>query len=62
MSNDMPVDNDYSLNIVVDEVVEVIEYLQIKKSHFIGVSLGTIIITKISNIYPKLVDKVIMRQ
>ena len=60
MSNDMPVDNDYSLNIVVDEVVEVIEYLQIKKSHFIGVSLGTIIITKISNIYPKLVDKVIM--
>ena len=57
MSNDMPVDNHYSLDLVVDEVVEVIQHLNIKKSHFIGVSLGTIIITKISNLYPKIVDK-----
>lgn len=60
MSNDLPVNNDYSLNLVVDEVVEVIQYLNIKKSHFIGVSLGTIIITKISDLYPKIVDKVIL--
>ena len=60
MSNDLPVNNDYSLNVVVDEVVEVIQYLNIKKSHFIGVSLGTIIITKISDQYPKIVDKVIL--
>ena len=60
MSNDMPVDNHYSLDLVVDEVVEVIQHLNIKKSHFIGVSLGTIIITKISNLYPKIVDKVVL--
>ena len=60
MSNDLPVNNDYSLNVVVDEVVEVIQYLNIKKSHFIGVSLGTIIITKISDLHPKIVDKVIL--
>ena len=60
MSNDLPVNNDYSLNVVVDEVVEVIQYLNIKKFHFIGVSLGTIIITKISDLHPKIVDKVIL--
>ncbi|MGB2364489.1 MAG: alpha/beta fold hydrolase [Flavobacteriales bacterium] len=60
MSNDLPVNTDYSLGVVVDEVVEVIHHLSIKKSHFIGVSLGTIIITKISDLYPKIVDKVIL--
>ncbi|MDC3103826.1 alpha/beta hydrolase [Flavobacteriales bacterium] len=60
MSNDLPVDNDYSLEMVVDEVVDVIQHLKIKRSHFIGVSLGTIIITKISELYPKIVDKVIL--
>ena len=60
MSNDLPVDNDYSLDVVVDEVVDVVQYLNIKTSHFIGVSLGTIIITKISELYPKIVDKVIL--
>ena len=60
MSNDLPVNTDYSLGVVVDEVVEVIQYLKLKKSHFIGVSLGTIIITKISELYPKVVDKVIL--
>ena len=30
MSNDLPVDNDYSLDVVVDEVVDVVQYLNIK--------------------------------
>ena len=59
MSNDLPVNTDYSLGIG-KTVVEVIQHLNIKKSHFIGVSLGTIIITKISELYPKVVDKVIL--
>ena len=60
MSNNLPVNNNYSLNVVVDEVVEVIKHLKIKNSHFIGVSLGTIIITKISDRHPDMVNKVIM--
>lgn len=60
MSNNLSVKKNYSLDIVVDEVVEVMTHLNIKKSHFIGVSLGTIIITKISNHYPELIHKVIM--
>jgi pimeloyl-ACP methyl ester carboxylesterase len=34
--------------------------LGINKSHFIGVSLGSVIITKISEKYPDLVDKIVL--
>lgn len=42
----------YSFPVISDEVMEVLNHLKIKKSHFIGISLGTIIIREITERYP----------
>lgn len=42
----------YSFDVIGDEVIEVLNYLKIKHSHFIGISLGTIIIREITERYP----------
>ena len=42
----------YSFERIGDEVIEVLDHLDIKKSHFVGVSLGTIVIREISERYP----------
>ena len=38
----------YTFDTISDEVIEVLDYLKIKKSHFVGISLGTIIIREIA--------------
>lgn len=38
---------------VADDVVEVLNHLRIEKSHFIGISLGTIVIQTIAQKYPQ---------
>ncbi len=38
----------YSFDVIGDEVIEVLNHLKIEKTHFIGISLGTIIIREIS--------------
>lgn len=60
MSNQLPINNDYSLDDVTDEILEVCVHLNIKKSHFMGVSLGSILITKLIQSKPTLVDKVVL--
>lgn len=60
MSNQLTIDNEYSLDLVVEEIIEVKQHLGIKKSHFIGVSLGSVIITKLSEKHPLLVDKIVL--
>ena len=34
----------YTFELITKDIAEVVNYLSIKKSHFVGVSLGTIII------------------
>jgi pimeloyl-ACP methyl ester carboxylesterase len=50
----------YSFSSIGNEVIEVLDYLKIKKSHFIGISLGTIIIREISERYPNRVSSMIL--
>jgi pimeloyl-ACP methyl ester carboxylesterase len=50
----------YTFDVIGDEVLEVLNYLKIKKSHFIGISLGTIIIREIAERYPERISSMIM--
>ena len=50
----------YSFDVIGDEVIDVLDYLNIKKTHFVGISLGTIITRELSERYPKRVSSMIM--
>lgn len=50
----------YTFDIIGDEVIEVLDHLKIEKTHFIGISLGTIIIREISERYPERVQSLIL--
>ncbi|MFZ6052454.1 alpha/beta fold hydrolase [Halocola ammonii] len=50
----------YTFDVIGDEVIEVMNYEKIKTSHFVGISLGTIIIREISERYPDRVSSMIL--
>ena len=50
----------YTFEMITGDIVEVLNSLRIKKSHFIGVSLGTIIVRDIADRYPNLVDSLVL--
>jgi len=50
----------YTFRTITKDVVEVIEHLKIKSSHFVGISLGTIIIRELAEIVPNRVSSMIM--
>ncbi|WP_154856256.1 alpha/beta fold hydrolase [Cyclobacterium xiamenense] len=50
----------YSFDIIGDEVIEVLDHLNIRKSHFVGISLGTIVIREITERHPDRVSSMIL--
>lgn len=50
----------YTFDDVTQDIIEVLDFLNIKKSHFIGISLGTILIRNLAEISPKRVSSMIM--
>ncbi|WP_375240006.1 alpha/beta fold hydrolase, partial [Aurantibacter sp.] len=50
----------YTFDNVTNDIVEVIDHLKIEKSHFVGISLGTILIRNLAENYPKRVDSMIL--
>lgn len=50
----------YTFNVIGDEVIEVLDHLKIEKSHFVGISLGTIIIRELSERNPDRISSMIM--
>lgn len=50
----------YTFDAITQDIVEVLEYLQIKSSHFVGISLGTILIRNLAEKKPTLVKSMIM--
>ena len=50
----------YTFKSIGDDVVEVLTHLKITKSHFVGISLGTIIIRELAERFPDLVSSMIM--
>jgi len=50
----------YTFDSITNDIVEVIEHLKIEESHFIGISLGTILIRNLAEKRPELVQSMIM--
>lgn len=50
----------YTFEVITHDIVEVLEHLQIQKSHFIGISLGTILIRNLAEMRPDLVQSMIL--
>lgn len=50
----------YQFKDICDDVINLLNHLDIKRSHFVGISLGTIIIREISERYPEKVDKMVL--
>lgn len=50
----------YTFDSITQDIVEVLEHLQIKQSHFVGISLGTILIRNLAEKRPDLVESMIL--
>ena len=50
----------YNFELITGDIVEVLNSLSIEKSHFIGVSLGTIIVRDLADRYPNLVESLVL--
>ncbi len=50
----------YTFEEITEEVREVLDHLAIKTSHFVGISLGTIIVRELAELHPKRVRSMIM--
>lgn len=51
---------DYSFENISKEVIEVLDHLNIEKAHFVGISLGTILIQTIADLEPNRVKSMIL--
>lgn len=52
--------NNYTFDAITNDIVEVLNFEKIDKSHFIGISLGTILIRNLAKHYPNRVESMIM--
>ena len=50
----------YTFDVITNDIIEVIDKEGIKSSHFIGISLGTILIRNLAERHPERVDSMIM--
>ncbi|MBN08774.1 MAG: 2-succinyl-6-hydroxy-2,4-cyclohexadiene-1-carboxylate synthase [Flavobacteriaceae bacterium] len=50
----------YTFDDVTNDIIEVLDFEDIKKSHFVGISLGTILIRKLAELSPKYVLSMVM--
>lgn len=50
----------YTFDVIVADIVEVLDHEKIESSHFVGISLGTILIRQLAETYPERVKSMIM--
>ncbi len=50
----------YSFKAIAHDIIEVIDHLKIKSSHFVGISLGSIVIRQLAEMRPERVKSMIM--
>jgi pimeloyl-ACP methyl ester carboxylesterase len=50
----------YTFSALANDILEVLDHLKIQKSHFVGISLGTILIRQLAEMYPDRVKSMIM--
>lgn len=51
---------EYTFEFIARDVIEVVEYLQMRSIHLVGVSLGTIVMRQMAEIRPDLVKSMVM--
>jgi len=51
---------EYTFAFIANDIVEVLKHLEIQKSHFIGISLGTILIRDLAERHPELVETMVL--
>lgn len=52
--------NDYTFDEITHDIIEVLEYLNIKKSHFVGISLGSILIRNLAENRKEMVESMVL--
>lgn len=52
--------NKYTFDSLTDDIVEVIDHEKIERSHFIGISLGTILIRNLAEKFPERVQSMVL--
>ena len=50
----------YTFDVLSEDIIAVLNKEKIKSSHFVGISLGTILIRQIGEMYPKRVQSMVM--
>ncbi|UFH35393.1 alpha/beta fold hydrolase [Flavobacterium acetivorans] len=50
----------YTFSALANDILEVLDFLQIQKSHFVGISLGTILIRQLAEMYPERVQSMVL--
>lgn len=50
----------YTFSALANDILEVLDHLKIQKSHFVGISLGTILIRQLAEMYPERVQSMIL--
>jgi pimeloyl-ACP methyl ester carboxylesterase len=50
----------YTFEVIVADIIEVLDYEKIENSHFVGISLGTILIRQLAETYPDRVRSMVM--
>ena len=50
----------YTFSAIANDILEVLDHIKIEKSHFIGISLGTILIRQLAEMYPNRVQSMIL--
>lgn len=51
---------EYSIESIAEDVIRLLEHLDIRKCHFVGVSLGSVIIRSIEELKPQLINSVVL--
>jgi pimeloyl-ACP methyl ester carboxylesterase len=51
---------DYTFEVITNDIVQVLQHLKVEKSHFIGISLGTILIRDLAERKPEMVESMVM--
>ncbi|WP_420388188.1 alpha/beta fold hydrolase [Roseivirga sp.] len=52
--------DEYNFENIVKDIIEVMDHLEIEKSHFVGISLGTILMRQLGEMAPERVSSMIM--
>ncbi|MUH37871.1 alpha/beta hydrolase [Zobellia amurskyensis] len=53
-------DDKYTFDYITEDILEVLDFLKIQKSHFIGISLGTVLIRNLAEKYPGRVESMVL--